>query len=69
VRPGRRLAGVGRALMAAVSQWAGQRVRYLEWQAHRERAASCYQRLGYRGDPCPQPDYPSFEIDFRPPPA
>ncbi|MER5332059.1 GNAT family N-acetyltransferase [Micromonospora sp. NPDC002717] len=65
VRPDLRLGGVGRALMTVVSRWARQRVRYLEWQAHRERAAPFYERLGYKGEPCPQPDYPTFEIDFR----
>ncbi|MEV5764443.1 GNAT family N-acetyltransferase [Micromonospora sp. NPDC052213] len=65
VRPDLRLGGVGRALMTVVSRWARQRVRYLEWQAHRERAAPFYERLGYQGEPCPQPDYPTFEIDFR----
>lgn len=65
VRPDLRMGGVGRALMAAVSEWARHRVRYLEWQAHRERAVPFYERLGYKGDPCPQPEYPTFEIDFR----
>ena len=32
VRTDSRLTGVGRALMTAVKQWAGHRVRYLEWQ-------------------------------------
>jgi GNAT superfamily N-acetyltransferase len=67
VVPHRRRAGVGRALMAAVFDWAGPRVRYLEWQAHRDRAAPFYERLGYRGDPCPQPEYPTFEVDLRGP--
>jgi hypothetical protein len=43
-------------------------VRYLQWQAHESRAAPFYQRLGYQGAPCPQPDYPEFEIDFGPRP-
>ncbi|TWJ13046.1 L-amino acid N-acyltransferase YncA [Stackebrandtia albiflava] len=60
-----RRTGAGRALVAAVVEWAATRVRYLEWQAHHARAAPFYERLGYRGDPCPQPDYPHFEIDFR----
>lgn len=50
--------------MAAVVDWAGERVRWLEWQGHHERAAPFYERLGYRGQPCPQPDYPTFEIEF-----
>jgi len=51
--------------MAAVVEWAGQRVRHLEWQAHQNRAAMFYERLGYRGDPCPQPEYPTFQVDFE----
>ncbi|MFC6158313.1 GNAT family N-acetyltransferase [Kribbella jiaozuonensis] len=64
VLPDRRRGGVGRALMAAVAEWASTRVRHLEWQGHHERAAPFYEALGYHGDPCPQPDYPTFEIDF-----
>jgi GNAT superfamily N-acetyltransferase len=64
VRPDQRRNGVGRALVSAAVGWAGERVRYLEWQAHYERAAPFYERLGYQGMPCPQPDYPTFEIDF-----
>ena len=60
----RRRNGVGRALMDAVVEWARVRVSYLQWQAHEERSAPFYERLGYRGDPCPQPDYPEFEIAF-----
>lgn len=56
--------GVGTALMAAVVNWAEQRVGYLQWQAHETQAAPFYERLGYRGDSCPQPDYPEFEIAF-----
>ncbi|WP_236647617.1 GNAT family N-acetyltransferase [Micromonospora sicca] len=65
VRPDRRRHGVGRALLAAVSDRAAGWVRYLEWQAHRERAAPFYERLGHRGEPCPQPEYPTFILDFR----
>lgn len=56
--------GTGRALMDEVVCWAGERARYLEWQAHETRAAPFYEKLGYRGEPCPQPDYPTFEITF-----
>lgn len=59
-----RRAGAGRALMAAVTEWAAQHVRHLEWQAHHERAAPFYERLGFHGEPCPQPDYPTFVVDF-----
>lgn len=67
VLPGARRQGVGRALMQGVVRWATNRVRYLEWQAHETRAAPFYERLGYRGHSCPQPDYPTFEITFDPP--
>lgn len=66
VTPAARRPGVGRALMAQVALWAAGCARYLEWQAHGTRAPF-YERLGYRGEPCPQPDYPTFEIDFHPP--
>jgi GNAT superfamily N-acetyltransferase len=56
--------GVGTALMNALVEWARPRVKYLEWQAHETRAAPFYERLGYRGNPCPQPEYPTFEIVF-----
>jgi GNAT superfamily N-acetyltransferase len=64
VQPAARNAGVGRLLMQAVVSWASDRARYLQWQAHQSRAAPFYERLGYRGSPCPQPDYPEFEITF-----
>lgn len=63
----RRRAGVGRALLDAVRDWASTRVRYLEWQAHESRSAPFYERLGYRGVACLQPDYPTFVIDFEQP--
>lgn len=65
VDPAARRRGAGRALMDAVTAWAAEHVRYLEWQAGRDTAAPFYERLGYRGEPCPQPDYPTFVIDFR----
>jgi GNAT superfamily N-acetyltransferase len=64
VLPEKRRTGVGRALMVAVADWASGRVRHLEWQAHHERSAPFYEALGYRGMPCPQPDYPTFDIEF-----
>jgi GNAT superfamily N-acetyltransferase len=64
VHPDQRRTGVGRALMSAVIDWAATRIHYLEWQAHHERAAPFYESLGYNGLPCPQPDYPTFEIEF-----
>jgi GNAT superfamily N-acetyltransferase len=63
VVPERRRRGIGLALFLAVKTWAERRgVRYLEWQASRA-AIPFYERLGYTGDPCPQPDYPFFEIE------
>ena len=67
VAEGRRQSGVGRALLDAVRDWASTRVRYLEWQAHETRSAPFYQRLGYQGVACLQPDYPTFVIDFEQP--
>lgn len=64
VAPTARRLGVGRALMGAVVEWAVLRVAYLQWQAHETDAAPFHEALGYRGDACPQPDYPEFEIDF-----
>ncbi|TCO38662.1 acetyltransferase (GNAT) family protein [Kribbella antiqua] len=66
VDPTQRRTGIGRALVAAVVEWAATQVRWLEWQAHHERAAPFYEHLGYKGLPCPQPDYPTFEIEFAP---
>lgn len=60
----RRRGGVGRALLEEVRTWASTRVRYLEWQAHESRSAPFYERLGYVGVACLQPDYPTFVIDF-----
>ena len=65
VSQGCRRGGVGRSLMLAVESWASSRVAYLHWQANQERSAPFYEALGYRGDPCPQPDYPEFEVAFR----
>ncbi len=64
VAPGDRCRGVGRVLMAGVEGWAAGRVRYVEWQAGEKTSAPFYERLGYRGEPCPQPEYPTFVIDL-----
>lgn len=59
-----RRGGVGRALFEGVKTWVQARgSRYLEWQSS-SQGVGFYERLGLRGDPCPQPDYPFFEIDF-----
>lgn len=67
VDPAHRRCGVGSQLVDAATRWASARVRYLEWQAHERRSAPFYERLGYHGNPCPQPDYPTFVIDFNDP--
>ncbi|EFH87927.1 GNAT family N-acetyltransferase [Ktedonobacter racemifer] len=65
VHPEYQKQGVGAALFNSCKEWAQQTgVRYLEWQAN-QSSLGFYQRLGYIGDPCPQPDYPFFEIDFH----
>ncbi|MEJ7744623.1 MAG: GNAT family N-acetyltransferase [Nocardioidaceae bacterium] len=64
VAPEERWTGVGRALMDEAVEWARGRVGYLQWQAHETRSAPFYERLGFRGQPCPQPDYPEFEVTF-----
>jgi GNAT superfamily N-acetyltransferase len=64
VDPDYRRRGNGAALFVAIKTWAEyEGMRYLEWQAS-QAALPFYERLGYTGDPCPQPDYPFFEIEF-----
>jgi GNAT superfamily N-acetyltransferase len=65
VRPASRRLGVGTALMISAQEWASAHVRYLEWQAGQTTSAPFYERLGYRGDPCPQPDFPTFVVDLQ----
>ena len=65
VRPEHRLRGIGRELMRGAAKWAAGHARYLEWQAGVTTSAPFYERLGYHGDACPQPEYPTFAIDFR----
>ncbi len=56
--------GVGRALFGAIQDWVKARgSRYLEWQSSASGIAF-YESLGLKGDPCPQPEYPFFEVDF-----
>ena len=62
VAPGRRRQGAGRRLLAAVIAWAtGRGATWLEWQAG-AAALPFYARLGYTGDPCPDPAHPYFEL-------
>ncbi|WTL14160.1 GNAT family N-acetyltransferase [Kribbella sp. NBC_01505] len=65
VDPVARGQGVGRALMSAVEGWASGRVRYVVWQARRGTSAGFYERLGYRGEAVPQPDYLTFTLEGR----
>lgn len=57
--------GIGRNLFESVKKWSQQRgVRWLQWQAS-PKAVAFYEQLGLKGDPCPQPDYPFYEIEFE----
>lgn len=65
VAPEARKSGVGTALFLEVQNWVKARgARYLEWQSS-SQGVGFYERLGFKGEPCPQPDYPFFEIDFE----
>jgi GNAT superfamily N-acetyltransferase len=62
VAPEWRRRGVGGCLLGAVQQWAmAQQATWLEWQAS-NAALPFYERLGFTGDPCPDPEHPFFEI-------
>jgi GNAT superfamily N-acetyltransferase len=64
VTPAWRRRGAGAALLVATVAWAGGAgIRWLEWQAS-AGAIPFYERLGYSGDPCPDPTHPFFEIEF-----
>ena len=66
VLPDQRRKGVGAALFAAVVDWArNQDVTWLQWQAS-PAALPFYERIGLKGDPCPDSEHPSFEIQFQP---
>lgn len=67
VNPAARRRGACRWLVDAATPKAGARVRYMEWQVDERRSAPFCERLGYHGVPCPQPEYPSFVIDFADP--
>lgn len=59
-----RMKGIGRKLFESIRDWSQARgVRWLQWQAS-PKAVVFYERLGLKGDLCPQPEYPFFEIEF-----
>ena len=63
--PTHRQQGIGKALLEATKNWCKVGgVHYLEWQSSKQ-AIAFYEKLGLKGDPYPQPEYPFFEIDFR----
>lgn len=67
VDPARRRRGAGRALMAAVAEWAAARPAplVLDWQSRRE-AVPFYEALGFTGDPVgDNAEYPAYCIDGR----
>lgn len=56
--------GIGRFIFQSIDEWCKERkVRWLQWQAS-EKAVSFYERLGYKGERCPDPDHPFFEIEY-----
>ncbi len=64
VLPAHQRQGVGRALFEGIVGWAEDiGATWLEWYAS-PSAVPFYERLGFKGDPCPQPEYPYFEIHF-----
>jgi GNAT superfamily N-acetyltransferase len=57
--------GTGRELVFAVKRWCeGRNVKWLQWQSS-EKAIPFYESLGLKGDPCPDPGHPFFEIEFN----
>lgn len=62
-----RRCGAGRRLFEEVRGWCERRgVRWLQWQSSQD-AVGFYERLGLKGDSCPDPEHPFFEIEFRTP--
>jgi len=57
--------GAGRRLFVAAREWARRRgARWIEWQASGD-ALGFYEQLGLKGEPCPDPGHPFFEIDLE----
>jgi GNAT superfamily N-acetyltransferase len=56
--------GLGQQLFLAVRRWCETRnVKWLQWQSS-EKAIPFYESLGLKGNPCPDPGHPFFEIEF-----
>jgi GNAT superfamily N-acetyltransferase len=70
VVPSHRRRGAGRSLFDAVLTWARaiEGAAWLEWQAN-QSALAFYERMGFQGDPCPDPGHPYFEIALPRTPA
>jgi ribosomal protein S18 acetylase RimI-like enzyme len=50
--------------LEAVKIWSKENgAKWLEWYAS-PSAIGFYEKLGYKGEPCPQPENPSYEIEF-----
>ena len=65
VLPQYRKRGIARSLMEAIVDWAqNQPIKWLQWQASAS-AVPFYERLGYTGERCPDPEHPFFEIEFE----
>lgn len=64
VKEGHRREEIGRQLFLAVRGWCESRnIKWLQWQSSQE-AIPFYESLGLKGDPCPDPGHPFFEIEF-----
>jgi hypothetical protein len=45
--------------------WCEKRnVKWLEWQSS-ESALAFYEKLGFKGERCPDPEHPFFEIEYE----
>ncbi len=56
--------GLGTLLFHAVADWVKkQGVTWLQWESNYS-GVPFYKKLGYKGDPCPNPQTPFFQIEF-----